>query len=165
MGTSLDSDAPPSTSPPMEYQRQPESNIHTLGMTESDSWDEFEENEPEEVVSEDDYDDQDDALFTESGSESHSHYSQSVLPAVSQESSNINNSSEEEDMCMDEVSTIRSQVSAAGSTLTSASGGGPTAEDQAELRRTVQALFELEESLLNQHMSNIQENAEMLTKE
>jgi hypothetical protein len=32
----------------------------------------------------------------------------------------------------------------------------PTMEEEAELRRTVQALFELEESLLNQHMSNIQ---------
>jgi hypothetical protein len=31
-----------------------------------------------------------------------------------------------------------------------------TEEDEAELRRTVQALFVLEESLLNQHMSNIQ---------
>lgn len=41
----------------------------------------------------------------------------------------------------------------------------PTQEEEAELRRTVQALFELEESLLNQHMSNIQENAEMLTQE
>jgi len=37
--------------------------------------------------------------------------------------------------------------------------------DQDELRRTVQTLFELEESLLNQHMENIQENAEMLTQE
>jgi hypothetical protein len=33
---------------------------------------------------------------------------------------------------------------------------GPTKEEEAELRRTVQALFELEEALLNQHMSNIQ---------
>ena len=40
-----------------------------------------------------------------------------------------------------------------------------TAEEQAELRRTVQELFELEEALLNQHMANIQENADMLTQE
>ena len=33
---------------------------------------------------------------------------------------------------------------------------GPTQEEEEELRRTVQALFELEETLLNQHMSNIQ---------
>jgi len=32
----------------------------------------------------------------------------------------------------------------------------PTMEEEAELRRVVQTLFELEESLLNQHMSNIQ---------
>jgi hypothetical protein len=32
----------------------------------------------------------------------------------------------------------------------------PTQEEEAEMRRTVQALFELEEALLNQHMSNIQ---------
>ena len=36
------------------------------------------------------------------------------------------------------------------------SDGGPTIEEEAELRRTVQALFELEEALLNQHMSNLQ---------
>jgi len=42
---------------------------------------------------------------------------------------------------------------------------GPTVEEQAEMRRTVQAFFELEEALLNQHMSNIQENADMLTQE
>mmetsp|Transcript_11589 Transcript_11589/g.20452 ORF Transcript_11589/g.20452 Transcript_11589/m.20452 type:complete len:250 (+) Transcript_11589:381-1130(+) len=41
----------------------------------------------------------------------------------------------------------------------------PTEEEEAEMRRTVQALFELEEALLNQHMSNIQENADMLTQE
>lgn len=34
--------------------------------------------------------------------------------------------------------------------------GEPTQEEEAEMRRTVQALFELEEALLNQHMSNIQ---------
>jgi hypothetical protein len=158
MGTSLDSDAPPPSASP-QYQRQP--HTQTLGSTESDSWDEFEDNE-QEMGSEgdyNDYDDVDDALFSESVSESHNYNSQSVLPAVSQESSDINNSFD-----TDEVSTTRSQVSAAASTITSASGG-PTAQDQAELRRTVQALFELEESLLNQHMSNIQENAEMLTKE
>jgi hypothetical protein len=44
-------------------------------------------------------------------------------------------------------------------------GGEPTKEEETELRRTVQALFELEEALLNQHMSNIQEHAEMLTQE
>nr|Q39493.1 RecName: Full=Diatom spindle kinesin-1 [Cylindrotheca fusiformis]AAB05681.1 diatom spindle kinesin 1 [Cylindrotheca fusiformis] len=38
-------------------------------------------------------------------------------------------------------------------------------EGEEELRRTVQAVFELEEALLNQHMSNIQANAEMLTQE
>jgi len=38
-------------------------------------------------------------------------------------------------------------------------------EEENELRRTVQAVFELEEALLNQHMSNIQSNAEMLTQE
>jgi len=38
-------------------------------------------------------------------------------------------------------------------------------EKENELRRTVQAVFELEEALLNQHMSNIQANAEMLTQE
>lgn len=38
-------------------------------------------------------------------------------------------------------------------------------EDEEELRRTVQGVFELEEALLSQHMSNIQENAEMLTQE
>jgi hypothetical protein len=32
----------------------------------------------------------------------------------------------------------------------------PTEEEEAEMRRTVQTLFELEEALLNQHMSNIQ---------
>lgn len=37
--------------------------------------------------------------------------------------------------------------------------------DEEEMRRIVQALFELEEALLNQHMSNIQEHAEMLTQE
>ena len=38
-------------------------------------------------------------------------------------------------------------------------------EEEEELRRTVQGVFELEEALLSQHMSNIQENAEMLTRE
>jgi len=38
-------------------------------------------------------------------------------------------------------------------------------EDEAELRRTVQALFEQEEQLLNTHMNNIQINAELLTEE
>ena len=33
------------------------------------------------------------------------------------------------------------------------------------MRMIVQDVFELEEALLNQHMSNIQENAEMLTHE
>lgn len=37
--------------------------------------------------------------------------------------------------------------------------------DEDELRRTVQALFEQEEAMLNLHMSNIQENAELLTVE
>jgi hypothetical protein len=32
----------------------------------------------------------------------------------------------------------------------------PTEDEEAEMRRTVQALFQLEEELLNQHMSNIQ---------
>jgi kinesin family protein 2/24 len=46
------------------------------------------------------------------------------------------------------------------------SGGQTTMkEDEEEMRRIVQALFELEEALLNQHMSNIQEHAEMLTEE
>jgi kinesin family protein 2/24 len=44
--------------------------------------------------------------------------------------------------------------------LPSSSGG-----DEEELRRTVQALFEQEEAMLNLHMSNIQENAELLTVE
>jgi hypothetical protein len=160
-------DAPP-PSPSMEYQRQPEPNpnTHTLGITDSDSWD---------IESEENNDDDDDALFTESESElSHNYkrHSQSVHRAISQESSNMNDSfdttasQEEQDiMIMDDVSTTRSQVSATASTITTSTTGGPTAEDQAELRRTVQALFELEESLLNQHMSNIQENAEMLTEE
>ena len=39
------------------------------------------------------------------------------------------------------------------------------AEDIAQLHRTVQSLFEEEESLLNLHMSIIQENAELLTEE
>jgi kinesin family member 2/24 len=38
-------------------------------------------------------------------------------------------------------------------------------DDEAELRRTVQALFEQEEQLLNTHMNNIQINAELLTEE
>jgi kinesin family protein 2/24 len=38
-------------------------------------------------------------------------------------------------------------------------------QHEEELRKTVQQVFELEEALLNQHMSNIQDNAEMLTKE
>ena len=38
-------------------------------------------------------------------------------------------------------------------------------QDEEEMRIIVQDLFELEEALLNQHMSNIQENAEMLTHE
>lgn len=37
--------------------------------------------------------------------------------------------------------------------------------DEAELRRVVQALFEQEENLLNMHMGKIQENAELLTEE
>ena len=171
MGTSLESDAT-SPSASLDYQQQqqqqqqspPTTTTNTLTL-DSDSWDDFEENE-QEIDSEandndydDDEDDDDDALFTESESDSPRNYSHSVLPAVSHESSNIHNSYD-----MDDVSTTRSQVSASASTITSASGG-PTAQDQAELRRTVQALFELEESLLNQHMSNIQENAEMLTKE
>lgn len=41
----------------------------------------------------------------------------------------------------------------------------PTVDDEDEMRLIVQALFELEEALLNQHMSNIQEHAEMLTEE
>jgi len=40
-----------------------------------------------------------------------------------------------------------------------------TMEDEEEMRRIVQGLFELEEALLNQHMSNIQQHAEMLTQE
>lgn len=43
--------------------------------------------------------------------------------------------------------------------------GEPSEEDEAEMRQTVQYLFELEEALLNQHMTNIQENADMLTRE
>lgn len=40
------------------------------------------------------------------------------------------------------------------------------ADEEAELRRVVQALFEQEENLLNFHMSQkIQENAELLTEE
>lgn len=40
------------------------------------------------------------------------------------------------------------------------------AEEEAELRRVVQSLFEQEENLLNFHMSSkIQENAELLTEE
>jgi kinesin family member 2/24 len=38
-------------------------------------------------------------------------------------------------------------------------------QDEEEMRQIVQDLFELEEALLNQHMSNIQEHAEMLTHE
>ena len=38
-------------------------------------------------------------------------------------------------------------------------------EEIAQLHRTVQTLFEEEESLLNLHMSVIQENAELLTEE
>jgi kinesin family protein 2/24 len=39
-------------------------------------------------------------------------------------------------------------------------------DDEAELRRVVQSLFEQEENLLNFHMSTkIQENAELLTEE
>ena len=38
-------------------------------------------------------------------------------------------------------------------------------EEEAEMRRTVQVLFELEESLLDQHITNIKENAEMLRQE
>ena len=41
-----------------------------------------------------------------------------------------------------------------------------TADQEAELRRVVQSLFEQEENLLNFHMSTkIQENAELLTEE
>lgn len=47
----------------------------------------------------------------------------------------------------------------------SASDAPATMEDEEEMRRIVQALFELEEALLNQHMSNIQDHAEMLTQE
>lgn len=39
------------------------------------------------------------------------------------------------------------------------------AAKEEELRRTVQAIFEQEEAVLNLHMSNIQENAELLTEE
>lgn len=38
-------------------------------------------------------------------------------------------------------------------------------EDEEEMRRVVQARFDAEEALLNQHMSTIQEHAEMLTHE
>lgn len=38
-------------------------------------------------------------------------------------------------------------------------------DDEEQMRLIVQDLFELEEALLNQHMSNIQEHAEMLTHE
>jgi len=38
-------------------------------------------------------------------------------------------------------------------------------EEETEMRRTVQRLFELEESLLDQHITNIKENAEMLRHE
>eukprot|EP00536_Pseudo-nitzschia_multiseries_P012536 jgi/Psemu1/244639/estExt_Genewise1.C_4850004 len=41
----------------------------------------------------------------------------------------------------------------------------PLSNEEAEMRRTVQILFELEESLLDQHISNIKENAEMLRLE
>lgn len=41
----------------------------------------------------------------------------------------------------------------------------PAVDDEDEMRLIVQALFELEEALLNQHMRNIQEHAEMLTEE
>lgn len=41
----------------------------------------------------------------------------------------------------------------------------PAVDEEDEMRLIVQALFELEEALLNQHMSNIQEHAEMLTEE
>lgn len=39
------------------------------------------------------------------------------------------------------------------------------AELEEEMRRTVQGVFQLEEALLNQHMRNIQENADMLNNE
>jgi hypothetical protein len=47
-------------------------------------------------------------------------------------------------------------------------GTGPKKQGVAEeetLRQTVTALFEEEEAILNTHMSNIQENAELLTME
>lgn len=43
--------------------------------------------------------------------------------------------------------------------------GDEQSDDVAQLHRTVQTLFEEEESLLNLHMSVIQENAELLTEE
>jgi len=42
---------------------------------------------------------------------------------------------------------------------------GDTNMEETEMRRTAQALFELEESLLDQHITNIKENAEMLRHE
>jgi hypothetical protein len=71
---------------------------------------------------------------------------------------------------VDIVAPSMSQESASGSStidsFRSSQQPDPTEEeDEAEMRRTVQALFVLEEALLNQHMSNIQENAEMLTQE
>mmetsp|Transcript_45629 Transcript_45629/g.51471 ORF Transcript_45629/g.51471 Transcript_45629/m.51471 type:complete len:633 (-) Transcript_45629:115-2013(-) len=41
----------------------------------------------------------------------------------------------------------------------------PLRDEQTEMRRTVQILFELEESLLDQHIINIKKNAEMLRQE
>ena len=41
---------------------------------------------------------------------------------------------------------------------------GPTKEEEAELRRTVQALFELEEALLNQHMQRKEARKQELLK-
>jgi len=63
------------------------------------------------------------------------------------------------------IASVPSNTSQATAATYYSSRQEPTMEEEEELRRTVQALFELEESLLNQHMSNIQENAEMLTQE
>jgi kinesin family protein 2/24 len=50
-------------------------------------------------------------------------------------------------------------------TSPSVAAAAAASANEEELRRTVQALFEQEEAMLNLHMSNIQKNAELLTVE
>ena len=82
-----------------------------------------------------------------------------LLEALASEESSLVGEQEDEALPTDIVESSLNQVVSTDTMLDEHDN------DEEELRRTVQKLLALEEDLLNQHMHNIQENAELLTAE